>query len=164
KTTKLGVWLTPDQKNPGGYNPINNVISFRREDDICYNVLLEELFHVYQNEVEGLEKFTKGEEPIKGRSNMEFEAKLYADITNLVNQKLLLDELEVTFQYMGSNGRRYASWLKELTNDFTRYPSWQEMKRDYFDRMQEFIQEKSSYAFPVDKQLQPKTLLKVLEE
>lgn len=158
------VRINTDQKTSGGYDPRSQTISFRSEKDINYNVLLEELFHVFQDQLEGLEKFTNKATQYKGRSNIEFEAKLYADLTNLVNQQFLLADLEITFQFLGSNKPDYAEWLIELTDEFKTYPSWETLEADYLSRLRKFVAEKPGYAFPIDEAIKPKAMLKIFEQ
>ena len=157
---KLKYRIDPNQTNPGRYNPTTKEITFRSQNDIEYYTLLEELFHAYQDYVVGLSKFVHSLDK-KGVTNFEFEAKLYADITNLANLEYI-STISSTFQILGSNDENYLTWLTEITEAHKKYPTWDDMKDKYFHFLQEFEKNSPAYNDPIDLQLIPVTIFDVL--
>ena len=113
--TKLKYQINSNLNTPGSFNPFTNTIQFRSASDINYNTVLEEFFHAYQHYKVGIGKYMTS--PFKGRSNIEFEAKLYHDITCLVSSPAS------GCTFLGGISNEYSNWLMEITEDWTRYPS-----------------------------------------
>ena len=149
--TKLRYEINSNLNSPGGFNPNTNTIQFKSTSDINYNTVLEEFYHAYQHYKVGIGKYMN-EPPYKGRSNIEFEAKLYHDITMAITQP---DE---GFTYFGGFGE-YSNWIFEITENWTRYPSWEQMQSEYYRFLEEFIQYNPNYNYPIDYELKPDTLL-----
>ena len=158
---KLKYRIDPNQDTPGGYDPASKTIKFKSQDYVNYYVLLEEIFHAYQDYVEGISKYAYSLDR-KGRSNIEFEAKLYADVTLYRNLDYVVGDLQLPVLILGSNTDEYLTWLKNVTSDHTKYPKWDDLKAEYYNRVEKFRQEKPDYNFPVDRTLQPKTFLHIL--
>jgi hypothetical protein len=134
-------------KTPGGYDPNTNTIKFRSTSDINYNSLLEELFHAYQHLIDNISEHLVS--PYLGRSNIEFEAKLYIDLIALLYDGTCC---------LGGQSNEYLQWLFSITNDGQTAPTWNEIQPYYYYFLELFKQEKPAYNFPTNLELPPNTL------
>ncbi|MGB3465825.1 MAG: hypothetical protein WBA74_11165 [Cyclobacteriaceae bacterium] len=143
--------------NPGAYDRANKVVYFRKEQDINYHVLLEELFHAYQDQVIsiGTDHFDQA------HINIEFEAKLYSDIIQMKYTDYLVGELGLPLLILGSSSEDYISWIGNITEGHTTYPTWNEMKSRYYEFLEEFSNEKTAYGTAIDLKDQPISLFSV---
>ncbi len=129
---------------PGGYDQNGNYIYFDGLSNITEGVFGEEFFHFYQD-------LFYGELPYGlGRSNIEFEAKLYHDLTHF---GLCCKNFDNQTQ------AEYLLWIESLSDGFTKMPDWQQLSGKYFYFLQKFIPEKPAYNFPIDNSLLPLALL-----
>jgi hypothetical protein len=136
---------------PGGFDPATNSIKFRSTNDINYTTLQEELFHAYQHLTINIQPLLTP--PYTGRSNIEFEAKMYSDLVAVrYNQVCCL----------GGQTNEYTNWLLLLTANGSKFPNWQDMQQKYFYFLEIFKLEKPEYNFPTDNTLLPITLFKPL--
>ncbi|MGM0580192.1 MAG: hypothetical protein ACQETL_05905 [Bacteroidota bacterium] len=134
--------------SPGQFNYSNSTISFKSTKNINLVTFGEEFFRGYQDLFyNGLGQYSN-----TGRSNIEFEAKLYYDLTH--------DGL-CCENFNGETQIEYLLWLENISNGFTHIPSWSEMSDKYFYFMEKFIEEKSAYNFPIDYNLLPNALLNI---
>ncbi len=92
-----------------------------------------------------------------GRSNIEFEVKLYHDLNHGGDCCLAFEELGTAVF------TEYLIWLSEVSNDFTALPTWNEISDKYFYFMEEFTNEKPIYDYPIDYQLLPNAVLNLNE-
>jgi len=81
--SSLNFNIDPTLSEPAGYNARTNTISFRNSNAISEYNLIEEVFHAYQNTVYAGGILQYANKP--GETNIEFEAKLYKDISVLYN-------------------------------------------------------------------------------
>jgi len=157
---KIKYRINPRQTTPGGYDPRNKSISFRSEDDINYYVLVEELFHAYQDYQVGLGKYVYSLDK-KGMTNFEFEAKLYADLVNLKHLDYVTS-VDPRLQMLGGSSQGYLDWISEITDNHFNYPNWDKMKGKYFQFLDKFEKGSPAYNAPIDFDLPPKTIFDVL--
>ena len=151
--TKLSFKINPRQNNPGGFNPSSNTITFRSTSDIQARVLEEEVFHAYQHYQIGIGKYLQP--PYKGRSNIEFEAKLYGDISCLMNGGACA--------FLGNSSAEYFDWVVDLTDDGKHYPDLSDLTGRYFEFMEKFVVFNSAYDYPIDYNLKPKTMFEAFK-
>jgi hypothetical protein len=151
--TRLGVKInfktSTEISEPANFNYATSSITFRDLGSINEGSLAEELFHAYQNAFYpgGLAIYTN-----KGRSNIEYEAKLFYDINNGGICCMVFQGSQVYTHYF--------NWLYEKTNGFTTYPdNFQTLSDKYFYFLEEFKKEKASYNYPTDINLKPLALL-----
>lgn len=85
---KLGFSMNSSTNGVGGYNYQTGNISFMSSSSIRRDVLQEELFHGYHNHYYSGGLAAIVENNNYGRSNIEFEAKLYADILRVMNNEI----------------------------------------------------------------------------
>lgn len=133
---------------PGGYKSSTGDILFSSSSAIDLATFGEEFFHGYQD------LFYNGLSSSLGRSNIEFEAKLYHDLTNG-------GWCCITFMDPNNAGvfAQYVEWISQASNDFTTLPSWSDLSEKYFYFLEEFIKEKPDYNYPIDYNLLPNALL-----
>ncbi|GAA5033696.1 hypothetical protein GCM10011506_26320 [Marivirga lumbricoides] len=137
------------QDVPGGYNYSTSDITFKSSELINETTFGEEFFHGYQDLFYGgLNQYSN-----VGRSNIEFEAKLYHDLTHGGLCCLAFEEPGTAVF------TEYLLWLSEVSNDFTQLPNWSEISDKYFYFMKQFINEKPIYNYPIDYQLIPNAVL-----
>jgi hypothetical protein len=139
---------------PGGFYPDKNSIKFRSTNDINYNTLQEELFHAYQHLTSNIQPLLTA--PYLGRSNIEFESKVYADVVCVLNNTM-------GCAYLGGDSDEYSSWILEITNDWNEYPSWDKMKLKYFKFLEDFVKFNPSYDYPIDYNLIPQASFKAFD-
>ena len=131
----------------GSYNYTNSDFSFADTEAINSTVFGEELYHAYQDlYYGGLSQFNN-----IGRSNIEFEAKLYHDLTHNGICCLVFSNSTVQTEYL--------LWLIEITDDFQRMPNWSELTQYYFHYLEQFIIDKPDYNYPIDYNMTPNALL-----
>ena len=94
--------------------------------------------------------------PYKGRSNIEFEAKLYGDISCLLNDS---DQCA----YLGSGSSEYADWIEEITDDWSKYPTLNDIENKYLKFLNEFIEYNPEYNYPIDPNLRPKAMFEAFK-
>ncbi len=133
---------------PGSYNHLTSTISFANSNAINASVFGEEFFHTYQDVYYGgLSQYSN-----VGRSNIEFEAKLFHD--------LVYGEFQCCMVFSNSDVfTEYFIWLTEVTNDFSSLPNWDDISDNYFYYLDEFKKDKPDYDYPTDYTLQPGALL-----
>ena len=142
--------IDPNLSTPGGYDPATNTIKFRSTADVNFDTLQEELFHAYQNLTANISGTLNP--PYTGRSNVEFESKVYRDIVCVLGGGAC--------SYWGGDTDEYASWLIEITSGWTTYPTWDKMQSKYFRFLVEFVNYNPSYNFPIDYSLAPTAIFK----
>ena len=131
----------------GSYNYTNSDFSFADTEAINSTVFGKELYHAYQDlYYGGLSQFNN-----IGRSNIEFEAKLYHDLTHNGICCLVFSNSTVQTEYL--------LWLIEITDDFQRMPNWSELTQYYFHYLEQFIIDKPDYNYPIDYNMTPNALL-----
>ena len=153
----VGFAMNPEMKSPGAYDRKKKLIYFRESGSINYHVLVEEFFHAYQDQVIGIGNHYYDQALV----NIEFEAKLYADIIQMKYTDYLVGELGLPLQILGSSSDGYLNWLKTATSNFSRDPSWLFMQRRYYHFLEEFSLEKTAYGNDIDYKDQPISLFSV---
>ncbi|MEM9858699.1 MAG: hypothetical protein AAF843_15170 [Bacteroidota bacterium] len=134
---------------PGSFNYLTQTISFKNIFSINSTTFEEEFFHAYQDKFyTELSQYTED-----GRSNIEFEAKLFYDMTHGGICCLVFSNSTVQQEYL--------LWLDEITDGFTRIPEWNEFSNNYFRYLEEFVIDKPLYDFPINYELQPGALLSI---
>lgn len=105
---------------PAQYDRINNLITYRNADDINLRTTLEEFVHVLQDQ------FLYPNTMSSTAKNCEFEAKVFADIANLVGtmQGLSPSGLVGGMGQSSEFSESYATWIRYIVLD----------KGAYFDR------------------------------
>jgi len=136
----------------GGFDPATNTIKFRSTNDINFDTLQEELFHAYQHL--NSSTLTQLTFPYLGRSNIEFESKVYRDVICYVTNSF-------PCALWGSDSDEYSTWVREITGDWTKYPTWEKMQNKYNKFLEEFIKYNPNYNFPIDYNLRPTAIFKV---
>ncbi len=154
---KFNFRIDPNSPTPASYNSFNNNLTFRSTTNIDEpDVVREELFHGYQNSFYsgGISQYSN-----QGRSNIEFESKLYKDLLNLVE-----GNGGGAFTGIAANNFAYDSyvlWLRELTSNFIKYPSVINMnKYDYF--LEAFKQSFPEYDTPSVSNMKPDALMNAI--
>ncbi|QIP14236.1 hypothetical protein G8759_17255 [Spirosoma aureum] len=110
--------IDPSVSYPANYNPFNNNLTFQSAANIDQpDFLREELFHGYQN---SFYENKTSQYANTGKSNIEFEAKLYKDLLSVISGSGG-SFTGVTFSNNWYDS--YVQWIKELTDSFTKYPS-----------------------------------------
>lgn len=136
---------------PGGFDPVTNSIKFRSTNDINFETLQEELFHAYQHlSVSILTQMTS---PYLGRSNIEFESKVYHDVICYVTNSF-------PCALWGNDSDEYSTWIKEITSEWTKYPTWEKMQGKYYKLLEDFVRYNPNYNFPIDYNLKPAAIFK----
>ncbi|UII22712.1 hypothetical protein [Fulvivirga ligni] len=130
--------------SPGEYVSSNETIFFRDNQDIDETVFGEEFFHVYQD------LFYNGLPSNLGRSNVEFEAKLFHDLSHGGQCCIAFWDPEIQ--------EEYVDWIREITDWYSKMPIWTDMSGKYFQFMEQFIQLKPEYNFPIDYQKKPEAI------
>ncbi|MEL6558519.1 MAG: hypothetical protein AAFQ94_10060 [Bacteroidota bacterium] len=153
----IGFAMYPEMKSPGAYDRKKKLIYFRESNSINYHVLVEEFFHAYQDQVIGIGNHRYDQAFV----NIEFEAKLYADIIQMKYTEYLVGELGLPIQILGSSSESYINWLKSATNNFSKAPDWPFMQRRYYHFLEEFSAEKTAYGKDIDYKDQPLSLFSV---
>ncbi|MEL6557301.1 MAG: hypothetical protein AAFQ94_03905 [Bacteroidota bacterium] len=134
--------------NAGGYNYGTQTISFN--GTIKDEVFAEEFFHAYQDRYYGgLGQYTN-----TGRVNIEFEAKFYYDLTH---GGVCCETFKRSDMFL-----EYFLWLTDITDDFTTFPTWDDMKDKYFYFVDQFKIDQPAYDFPTDPNLKPNALFNAL--
>lgn len=153
----IGFAMNPEMKSPGAYDRKKKLIYFRESNSINYHVLVEEFFHAYQDQVIGIGNHRYDQAFV----NIEFEAKLYADIIQMKYTEYLVGDLGLPIQILGSSSEGYLNWLKSATNNFSKAPNWVFMQRRYYHFLEEFSTEKTAYGNDIDYKDQPISLFSV---
>lgn len=133
--------------NPGGYSPSEETIYFNDESNINETTFGEEFFHSYQHEFYGSLPTSLG------RSNIEFEAKLYHDLSHGGQCCIAIQHPDIFPEYF--------IWIGEISNDFTRMPSWNDIEQKYYYFVEKFIEYKPEYDFPIDYDAKPLALFNI---
>ena len=84
-----------------------------------------------------------------------FEAKVYADVVALIDNQACC---------MGGGSAEYFDWLFEITDGGTKAPVWEDMKADFYTLLEKMIEEKPSYDYTIDRNLEAHTMFKPLKE
>ncbi len=155
--TSITFTMNPTSQYPASYSPALDKISFQSFTNISAENLSEELFHAYQD------IFYPNGLPISsndGRVNIEFEAKLYADIEcNLENRGC---------PYVLSTDD-YFLWIDKITSNGTRLPTRNDLEersvggKNYWDFLNDFSQVGVGYNYPPTSQ-QPDALMLMLQK
>lgn len=135
--------------SPGEYHRSTGSIHFRDSDNINEEVFGEEFFHAYQD------LFYNGlpsRPPYLGRSNVEFEAKLFHDLSH--------PNCCIAF-WDGTIREEYENWLREISDWYSRMPTWTEMQENYYYFLEKFIEIKPEYNYPIDYSRKPDALLNI---
>jgi hypothetical protein len=136
---------------PGGFDPATNSIKFRSTNDVNFDTLQEELFHAYQHL--NSSTLTQLTSPYIGRSNIEFESKVYHDVICYVTGSF-------PCALWGSDSDEYSTWIREITDDWTKFPTWDKMQGKYYKFLEEFVIYNPNYNFPIDYNLKPTAVFK----
>ncbi|MEM6737771.1 MAG: hypothetical protein AAF620_17055 [Bacteroidota bacterium] len=107
----------------------------------------EKFSHLYQNEFYGNLPTSLG------RSNIEFEAKLYHDLSHGGQCCIAIQHPDVFPEYF--------EWISEISNDFTQMPSWNNIEEKYYYFVEKFIEYKPEYDFPIDYNGKPLALFNI---
>lgn len=137
---------------PAAYSYMNKTIYFQNNTTIEPDTFAEELYHAFQDYCYG----GLGQYSNVGRSNIEFEAKLAADIMRVVSGQACC----MTVDGSVDPGNEYYLWVLELTSDGSKMPtSWSSLESKYFFWLEKFKQSYPAYNTPTDKNLRPESML-----
>lgn len=151
--------VAEDMKSPGAYDRENKIVFFRRTEDINYHVLLEELFHAYQDQVISIGNLHFDQ----AHTNIEFEAKLYSDIIQLKYADFLVGELHLPLIILGCSSETYIEWISTITRQHSGNPDWPETQKRYYEFLQKFAEEKTAYEGEIDLKDQPVSMFSIFD-
>jgi hypothetical protein len=134
----------------GGYNPTTKVLSFNNSQSIGSGTFQEEFVHFYQDVY-----YPGGISQYLGYINIEFEAKLIQDI--------ICRMWGAGGSYFGegaNHGFEYNMWIENITQEGTVFPSYDEIKNQYWYFLQDFQQKIGLpyYNMPINNNLNPNAL------
>ena len=138
---------------PGGYNPRTKKISFSNNEDITSETLKEELFHAWQDAFYpgGISQYLN-----VGKVNIEFEAKLFKDISRNLDYGCCYIFGEDNIPSKIKND--YYSWIESIQNN----PALL-LKEDYGKWLDLFNQYYPNYSSPKNNNLSlPSSLDKLI--
>jgi hypothetical protein len=94
-----------------------------------------------------------------GKSNIEFEAKLYKDLVTYAELKAgTLTGIPATSPLF----LEYETWIKQRTSNLTKYPSQIPLDK-YFYFLEAFKQAYSEYNYPTNPNLYPDALMNLIK-
>ena len=128
----------------GEYHSSSGSIHFKNSDEIKEHVFGEEFFHAYQDIL------YQGLSSNLGRSNIEFEAKLFHDLSHN-------GQCCITFSN-GAIQTEYINWIIEITDLYEHMPIWGDMSEKYFYFIEKFIEIKPEYNYPIDYSQKPEAI------
>ena len=131
----------------GGYYPSSKTINFLNNSSINTRVFGEEFFHSYQHSF-------YGSMPTNiGRSNIEFETKVFWDIVTQPGRCCS------AFTNPDAPIEDYLLWLDEISNGFTVIPSWSDIEGEYYYWVDQFVNYEPLYNYPIDYNRTPDAML-----
>lgn len=148
---------------PGRYDPRDSSITFNSTKAIDYMHVLEEHFHAYQDLKVGILDIALDEPDYKGKSNIEFEAKLFHDIVYKI-KFIEIFEAGLTTQYLGNNSDEYDAWLDSITENGTTFPDWSKISDRYYEFLEKFIDFNPEYDYEIDYSMKPDTMLELFSK
>lgn len=157
---KFNFSMNSSTNGSAGYSYTTQGISFMNSSSISYDALQEELFHGLQDNFYqgGLQAIIQNNN--YGRSNIEFEAKLYADILKVIRGEGCC----MTVQGNNSLDNEYYEWIFDFTNEGTSLPnSYSEIQDQYFNYLEAFKSSYPNYSFPTDPNRQPQALFSMIQ-
>src|SRR5690606_18777317 len=131
--------------------------------DIVYanaGVMFEELFHGFQDVFYGgTSKYVRGNSPVPGALNIEFEAKFLNDIALRTNPRTNLQN------FPAITAIEYKEWIIKITDFGTKYPTdFKAISTDYFRFAKAFKLEKPGYnKFLLDEKMEPTAAFSILK-
>lgn len=151
--------IDPSIKEPGNYDPSTNTMAFRSTSEI-YRAFSEEFIHFFQQNY-----YDKGITPYmgKGRSNIEFEAKLIQDIFNSIAPT---QSGSMSYGIGTKYSKEYKDWLSAVTKNETYIPNFSDLldqspewgNLNYWHFLEDFKESKPNYNYPTDSLLSPKVI------
>ncbi len=148
--TKLCFKMGSSNDEEGGYQSGEGSILFNSDGSINLITFSEEFFHSYQHTYYGS---LPTQAPFFGRSNIEFEAKMYWDIVTQPGPCCL------AIRGVNAPVTEYWLWLSEISNDFTSIPDWNLMQDDYYYWLEKFVEFNPDYNYPIDYNKKPDAML-----
>ncbi|MDN5201225.1 hypothetical protein QQ008_07625 [Fulvivirgaceae bacterium BMA10] len=150
------VKINPSLAHPGAYDRNTRIVYFKSAD-IQPIVIIEEMFHAYQHYNLG-SQFT-----LTKKMNFEFEAKLFGTI--IANWKVSSNDTNtVGMPSVTGTFDGFFQWIDGKTNEFTVWPTWSVLQNDYYDKLEEFVNNSSNLynnSTQMDKTYKPKTLFDI---
>ncbi|CCH02001.1 hypothetical protein FAES_4000 [Fibrella aestuarina BUZ 2] len=152
RNLKFDFSINPNSQTPAYFSYSNGSIAFQSSNTIELGTLTEELFHAYQDHYYGgLAQYSN-----TGRSNIEFEAKLGADIVRVLNNEGCC----MTVNPSDAINTEYYQWIISITDGGTKFPSnYAQIQDRYFYFLQQFKNTFPAYNFPTNANLLPNAML-----
>ncbi len=153
---KFNFKINASNPGPASYNPNNRALTFKSASTVTEEFLREELFHGYQDGfyLGGIAQYSNA-----GKSNIEFEAKLFKDLIGYVSG---YPGQVFGVPYGNPLHDEYVSWISTITNGFTKFPSILPIDK-YFYFLDAFKQSYTEYNTTTINSLYPDALMNAIK-